>query len=91
MSCPSHSPRSVPCPHQRRAATARIHNLALNCCTQLADLYRNRETDTSINYMAKFGEGRGRAEDRAEDADSSPAFLGGCDGGKAPVMEWLDQ
>ncbi|EHB09816.1 Protein transport protein Sec24C [Heterocephalus glaber] len=31
-----------------------IHNLALNCCTQLADLYRNCETNTLINYMAKF-------------------------------------
>ena len=47
------------CAGQRRL---RIHNLALNCCTQLADLYRNCETDTLINYMAKFGEGRGRAE-----------------------------
>ncbi|XP_053547979.1 protein transport protein Sec24C isoform X2 [Bombina bombina] len=32
----------------------RIHNMALNCCTQLADLYRNCETDTLINYFAKF-------------------------------------
>lgn len=47
------------CAGQRRL---RIHNLALNCCTQLADLYRNCETDTLINYMAKFGEGRGQAE-----------------------------
>ncbi|XP_006887627.1 PREDICTED: protein transport protein Sec24C [Elephantulus edwardii] len=39
------------CSGQRRL---RIHNLALNCCTQLADLYRNCETDTLINYMAKF-------------------------------------
>uniref|UniRef100_G1S465 SEC24 homolog C, COPII coat complex component n=1 Tax=Nomascus leucogenys TaxID=61853 RepID=G1S465_NOMLE len=39
------------CAGQRRL---RIHNLALNCCTQLADLYRNCETDTLINYMAKF-------------------------------------
>nr|KAF6322831.1 SEC24-like protein C, COPII coat complex component [Pipistrellus kuhlii] len=39
------------CGGQRRL---RIHNLALNCCTQLADLYRNCETDTLINYMAKF-------------------------------------
>ncbi|XP_021573684.1 protein transport protein Sec24C [Carlito syrichta] len=38
------------CAGQRRL---RIHNLALNCCTQLADLYRNCETDTLINYMAK--------------------------------------
>jgi protein transport protein SEC24 len=33
----------------------RIHNLALNCCTQLADLFRNCELDTFINYMSKFG------------------------------------
>ena len=33
----------------------RIHNLALNCCAQLADLFRNCELDTTINYMAKFG------------------------------------
>ncbi|XP_060031430.1 protein transport protein Sec24C isoform X2 [Erinaceus europaeus] len=39
------------CAGQRRL---RIHNLSLNCCTQLADLYRNCETDTLINYMAKF-------------------------------------
>uniref|UniRef100_A0A8W8MRJ5 Protein transport protein Sec24C n=1 Tax=Magallana gigas TaxID=29159 RepID=A0A8W8MRJ5_MAGGI len=31
----------------------RIHNLALNCCTQMADLFRNTELDTLINYMAK--------------------------------------
>ncbi|XP_061490573.1 protein transport protein Sec24C isoform X2 [Rhineura floridana] len=39
------------CVGQRRL---RIHNLSLNCCTQLADLYRNCETDTLINYLAKF-------------------------------------
>ncbi|XP_063290737.1 protein transport protein Sec24C isoform X2 [Pelobates fuscus] len=32
----------------------RIHNMALSCCAQLADLYRNCETDTLINYFAKF-------------------------------------
>uniref|UniRef100_A0A2D4F997 Protein transport protein Sec24C n=1 Tax=Micrurus corallinus TaxID=54390 RepID=A0A2D4F997_MICCO len=39
------------CAGQRRL---RIHNLSLNCCTQLADLYRNCETDTLINFLAKF-------------------------------------
>ncbi|XP_063817407.1 protein transport protein Sec24C isoform X2 [Pseudophryne corroboree] len=39
------------CGGQRRL---RIHNMALNCCTQLPDLYRNCETDTLINYFAKF-------------------------------------
>ncbi|XP_038265220.1 protein transport protein Sec24C isoform X4 [Dermochelys coriacea] len=39
------------CAGQRRL---RIHNLSLNCCTQLADLYRNCETDTLINCLAKF-------------------------------------
>nr|XP_022316893.1 protein transport protein Sec24C-like isoform X2 [Crassostrea virginica] len=31
----------------------RIHNMAFNCCTQMADLFRNTELDTLINYMAK--------------------------------------
>ncbi|TSK14801.1 Protein transport protein Sec24C [Bagarius yarrelli] len=39
------------CGGQRRL---RIHNMAVNCCAQLADLYRNCETDTIINYFAKF-------------------------------------
>ncbi|KAG9346191.1 hypothetical protein JZ751_008014 [Albula glossodonta] len=39
------------CSGQRRL---RIHNLAVNCCSQLADLYRNCETDTIINFLAKF-------------------------------------
>uniref|UniRef100_A0A4W3HFC1 SEC24 homolog C, COPII coat complex component n=1 Tax=Callorhinchus milii TaxID=7868 RepID=A0A4W3HFC1_CALMI len=39
------------CSGQRRL---RIHNVTLNCCTQLADLYRNCETDTLINYFAKY-------------------------------------
>lgn len=39
------------CAGQRRL---RVHNLSLNCCTQLADLYRNCETDTLINYLAKY-------------------------------------
>ncbi|XP_051530062.1 protein transport protein Sec24C-like isoform X9 [Myxocyprinus asiaticus] len=32
----------------------RIHNMAVNCCSQLADLYRNCETDTIINFFAKY-------------------------------------
>uniref|UniRef100_A0A8B9KZS0 SEC24 homolog C, COPII coat complex component n=1 Tax=Astyanax mexicanus TaxID=7994 RepID=A0A8B9KZS0_ASTMX len=39
------------CTGQRRL---RIHNMAVNCCAQLADLYRNCETDTIINYFAKY-------------------------------------
>ncbi|NP_001087832.1 SEC24 homolog C, COPII coat complex component S homeolog [Xenopus laevis] len=39
------------CGGQRRL---RVHNMALNCCNQLADLYRNCETDTLINYFAKL-------------------------------------
>ncbi|GAB1598001.1 protein transport protein Sec24C-like isoform X2 [Argonauta hians] len=31
----------------------RIHNLSLNCCTQFADLFRNCELDSLINFMAK--------------------------------------
>lgn len=33
----------------------RVHNMAVSCCSQLADLYRNCETDTIINYLAKYG------------------------------------
>ncbi|XP_032825044.1 protein transport protein Sec24C isoform X1 [Petromyzon marinus] len=31
----------------------RVHNLALNCCNQMSDMYRNCETDSMINYFAK--------------------------------------
>lgn len=31
----------------------RVHNMALNTCMQMADLYRNCELDTIINFMAK--------------------------------------
>lgn len=31
----------------------RIHNLSLNCCTQFADLFRNCELDTLVNFLAK--------------------------------------
>ncbi|XP_037062947.1 protein transport protein Sec24D isoform X4 [Peromyscus leucopus] len=31
----------------------RIHNLALNCSTQLADLYKSCETDALVNFFAK--------------------------------------
>lgn len=41
------------CSGQRRL---RIHNMAVNCCSQLADLYRNCETDTIINFIAKYGD-----------------------------------
>ncbi|XP_051959180.1 protein transport protein Sec24C isoform X3 [Xyrauchen texanus] len=39
------------CSGQRRL---RIHNMAVNCCSQLADLYRNCETDTIISFFAKY-------------------------------------
>ncbi|XP_066519103.1 protein transport protein Sec24C isoform X4 [Hoplias malabaricus] len=39
------------CSGQRRL---RVHNMAVNCCAQLADLYRNCETDTIINFFAKY-------------------------------------
>uniref|UniRef100_A0A3P9LR50 SEC24 homolog C, COPII coat complex component n=1 Tax=Oryzias latipes TaxID=8090 RepID=A0A3P9LR50_ORYLA len=39
------------CSGQRRL---RIHNMAVNCCSQLADLYRNCETDTIINFLSKY-------------------------------------
>ncbi len=41
------------CSGQRRL---QIHNMAVNCCSQLADLYRHCETDTIINFFAKYGE-----------------------------------
>lgn len=41
------------CSGQRRL---RVHNMAVNCCSQLADLYRNCETDTIINFFSKYGE-----------------------------------
>lgn len=40
------------CSGQRRL---RIHNMSVNCCSQLADLYRNCETDTIINFFSKYG------------------------------------
>lgn len=33
----------------------RIHNLGLNCSSQLADVYRTCETDALINFFAKSG------------------------------------
>ncbi|MGH0158290.1 UNVERIFIED_CONTAM: hypothetical protein FKN15_071841 [Acipenser sinensis] len=33
----------------------RIHNLGLNCSSQLADLYKSCETDALINFFAKTG------------------------------------
>ncbi|XP_076154025.1 protein transport protein Sec24C [Alosa pseudoharengus] len=39
------------CSGQRRL---RVHNMSVNCCMQLADLYRNCETDTIINFFAKY-------------------------------------
>ena len=33
----------------------RIHNLTLNVCSQMAELFRNVELDTLINYMSKAG------------------------------------
>ncbi|XP_076007622.1 protein transport protein Sec24C isoform X2 [Genypterus blacodes] len=39
------------CSGQRRL---RVHNMAVNCCSQLADLYRNCETDTIINFFSTY-------------------------------------
>ena len=33
----------------------RVVNMGYSCCTQMADLFRNCELDTLINYMAKLG------------------------------------
>lgn len=40
------------CSGQRRV---RILNLALKCCSQMADLFRNCELDTIVNFWAKAG------------------------------------
>lgn len=34
----------------------RIHNLSLNCSSQLSELYKSCETDSLINFFAKSGE-----------------------------------
>lgn len=33
----------------------RIHNLSLNCSSQLSELYKSCETDSLINFFAKSG------------------------------------
>ena len=33
----------------------RIHNLSLNVCSQMADLFKNVELDTLVNYISKAG------------------------------------
>lgn len=40
------------CSGQRRL---RVHNLALNTCTQMAELFRNCELDTVMNVFLKDG------------------------------------
>ncbi|XP_035228704.1 protein transport protein Sec24C-like isoform X2 [Stegodyphus dumicola] len=40
------------CSGQRRL---RVHNLVLNTCTQMAELFRNCELDTIMNYFLKDG------------------------------------
>ncbi|XP_046354960.1 protein transport protein Sec24C-like [Haliotis rufescens] len=32
----------------------RVHNLAFNCCTQMADLFRSCELDVLVNYLSKY-------------------------------------
>lgn len=34
----------------------RIHNLSLNCSSQLSELYKSCETDSLINFFAKSGD-----------------------------------
>lgn len=34
----------------------RVHNLSLNCSTQLVELYKSCETDSLINFFAKSGD-----------------------------------
>jgi len=33
----------------------RVHNLSLNCSSQLSELYKSCETDSLINFFAKSG------------------------------------
>ena len=33
----------------------RIINMSFNCCNQMADLFRNCELDTLLNFMSKLG------------------------------------
>lgn len=33
----------------------RVHNLSLNCSSQLSELYKSCETDALINFFAKSG------------------------------------
>lgn len=33
----------------------RIHNLSLNCSSQLSELYKSCETDALVNFFAKSG------------------------------------
>lgn len=34
----------------------RVHNLSLNCSSQLVELYKSCETDSLINFFAKSGD-----------------------------------
>lgn len=34
----------------------RIHNLSLNCSSQLSEMYKSCETDALVNFFAKSGE-----------------------------------
>lgn len=56
------------CGGQRRL---RLHNLSLATCVQMADMYRNCDLDTMVNFLAKQGEDESRT--------AGPL----CDGGHA--------
>lgn len=42
----------------------RIHNLSLNCSSQLSELYKSCETDSLINFFAKSGDCPGGTEQK---------------------------
>lgn len=73
------------CSGQRRL---RVHNMAVNCCSQLADLYRNCETDTIINYFSKYGEARTRPPSRgSQRAWSCEGQRPSCSGVRLCVLQ----
>lgn len=92
MNCPSYSPPSVPCStpavqgSDGSASTTWLSTAALSwlICTETVRLTRSSTTWPSLVRAEARQRGIG-----AKRMDSNPAFLGGCDGGKAPVMEWL--
>lgn len=45
--------QTIVCFHVPGVRKVRVHNLSLNCTTQMADIYRYCELDTLMNFMSK--------------------------------------